>query len=287
MAVYERQGPTQSAMSKGLSSGLIGAFEDLTNSKIKEIDRQRVAQGLQGIGFEEQEAQGLSKLPSDLQKEVVKDQFTADREGRKSSQKTVTDIVNSEKASRDNLATLNRIEELDKKGNVQGITGQLLSKVGLGRFRNADTQELEKLSQQFLNNLKNVFGSRPTNLDVTNYLKSIPTLANSPAGRARVIKNLRLYNEAAQLRGQALRDILKENKGRPPNNLDLVIEDRIGTQLDQLAGQISDSGSADQEQSQTFESLPNPSQYAGKTIRDNQTGQLIKSDGSRWIPQQG
>lgn len=272
------------SVGKGLASGLGSYLEKLTESKVKEIDRQRIAQGLQGIGFDKGEAEGLSQLPPELQQNIIKEQYMAEREGRKASQKTVTDIVNAEKAARENLKALNRIEELDKKGNVQGLSGQLLSKVGLGRFRTADTQELEKLSQQFLNNLKNVFGSRPTNLDVTNYMKSIPTLANSPEGRARIIKNLRLYNEAAKIRGEALRDILKENKGRPPANLDLMIEDRIGDRLDRLAAQISDSGSFGAGESKTFESLPDPAQFAGKTIRDTQSGKLLVSDGQQWIP---
>ncbi len=270
-------------ISRGLLTGLTGALQKLSESKIREIERQRVAQGLQEIGFEPQEAQGLAKLPKELQTNIVKEQYLQEREGRKASQKTVTDIVNSEKAARDNLATLNRIEELDRSGNVQGLGGDILKRVGLGRFRTADTQELEKLTVSFLSNLKNVFGARPTNFDVQQYLNAVPSLVQSPQGRARVIKNLRVFNQAAELRAKALREILKANKNRVPANLDLLIEEKVGPELDRLNTQLS--GNPTGTEGQETEQLPNPQQYIGKRIQDTVTGQILISDGTRWIPQ--
>lgn len=273
-------------ISRGLASGLGGYLDKLATSKLQEIERQRVAQGLQGIGFEEQQAKGLSQLPADLQKEIIKDQFSTAREGQKASSKIMHDVVAAERGAKDNLASLERIEQLDRTGKVQGLSGELLSKVGLGRLRSAETQELEKLTVGFLTNLKNVFGARPTQYDVQQYLKGLPTLVQSREGRAAVIKNLRVFNEAAKLRGQALRDILKDNKNKLPGDLELQIEDRIGSDLDQLHRELSSdlTGVSSSNGSNNFQSLPNPSQYNGATIRDTQTGQLLVSDGNQWIP---
>lgn len=273
-------------ISRGLASGLGGYLDKLATSKLQEIERQRVAQGLQGIGFEEQQAKGLSQLPGDLQKEIIKDQFSTAREGQKASSKIMHDVVAAERGAKDNLASLQRIEQLDRTGKVQGLSGELLSKVGLGRLRSAETQELEKLTVGFLTNLKNVFGARPTQYDVQQYLKGLPTLVQSREGRAAVIKNLRVFNEAAKLRGQALRDILKDNKNKLPGDLELQIEDRIGSDLDQLHRELSSdlTGVSSSNGSNNFQSLPNPSQYNGATIRDTQTGQLLVSDGNQWIP---
>lgn len=273
-------------ISRGLASGLGGYLDKLATSKLQEIERQRVAQGLQGIGFEEQQAKGLSQLPADLQKEIIKDQFSTAREGQKASSKIMHDVVAAERGAKDNLASLQRIEQLDRTGKVQGLSGELLSKVGLGRLRSAETQELEKLTVGFLTNLKNVFGARPTQYDVQQYLKGLPTLVQSREGRAAVIKNLRVFNEAAKLRGQALRDILKDNKNKLPGDLELQIEDRIGSDLDQLHRELSSdlTGVSSSNGSNNFQSLPNPSQYNGATIRDTQTGQLLVSDGNQWIP---
>lgn len=270
-------------ISRGLATGLQGALEKLSESKLKEIERQRVAQGLQDLGFEAQEAKGLAALPKELQTNIVKEQYLQEREGAKASKKTMTDIVNAEKAARDNLATLNRIEELDRTGKVQGLTGDILNKVGLGRFRTAETQELEKLTQSFMSNLKNIFGARPTNFDVQQYLKAVPSLVQSPEGRARVIKNLRVANKAAQIRAEALREILKANKNRVPSNLDLLIEERVGDQLDRLNQELS--GSPTGTESQESEQLPDPAQYVGRRVQDTVTGQILISDGTRWIPQ--
>ncbi len=270
-------------ISKGLVSGLGGYLDRLAQSKLQEIERQRTAQGLQSLGYEPEEARGLSQLPQDIQKEVIREQYSGQREARRAGQKTIQDIVSGEKASRSNIASLNKMEELDRKGKVQGLSGEILKKVGLGRFRSADTQEFEKLSVGMLNNLKNVFGARPTNLDVKLFMESIPTLSQSPEGRAQIINNLKILNEAGKIRGQALRDILKENKGRTPANLDLEIENRVGDQLEMLNQQLlGTEGSSSQDR---FEQLPNPAQYQGKMIRDTQSGQLLMSNGSQWIPQ--
>lgn len=275
-----QKSPTEQ-ITKGLSSGLIQYLDNAAESKLKEIDRQRTAMGLEGVGFEPAEAKGLSQLPEGLQKEIVKDQYASQREGAKGSQKIVRDIVSGEKAAKDNLTALNRIEQLDKKGNVQGLGGEILKKVGLGRFRTADTQELEKLTIGMLRDLKSIFGSRPTNFDTQQYLNAIPNLLQSPEGRERVIRNLKATNEAAKIRADALREILKENRNRVPANVDLLIEDRVGDQLDRLNAELS--GSAEGQQGGS-DQLPDPAQYAGKKIKDTQTGQILVSNGREWVP---
>lgn len=283
LGTFNTQKPTAgSELTKGLVSGIGGYLEKLTESKAKEIERTRIAHGLQDIGYEPEEARGISNLPESIQKELVKDQVMAGREGRKASEKIVHDTIAAERGARENLSSLKRIEQLDREGNVQGVGGRILKSIGLGNLRSADTQELEKLTVGFLGNLKNVFGARPTQFDVQQYLNGLPNLLQSPEGRARVIKNLRVFNEGAKLRADALRQILKENKNRPPANLDVLIEDRIGDQLDRLHREIS--GGTDGGTSNSFQDLPDPSSLSGKKIRDTTTGQILQSNGKQWLP---
>jgi len=268
---------------RGLGTGLTSGLERLAKNKMEEIGRQRTAAGLGKLGFEQEEAEGISQLAPDMQKEIVKDMHMADREGRKSSSLVVKNTLAAERGARDNLHAIKRIEELDRSGKIQGLTGELLKKAGLGRLRTPETQELEKLSVGMLSNLKNIFGSRPTNLDVKLFMESIPTLVQSAEGRARIIRNLRAANEASQIRGQAMREILKENKGRTPSNLELQIEDRVGDRLDRLNAEISDSPGTPA--SQQMNDLPDPSSNQGKKVRDTVTGQILVSNGQQWVPQ--
>lgn len=42
---------------------------------------------------------------------------------------------------------------------------------------------------------------------------------------------------------------------------------------------------AQQQPAQQFKALPMPQQYAGKRIRDDRTGQILRSDGKNWVPE--
>lgn len=115
------------------------------------------------------------------------------------------------------------------KGIGEGVSG------AASALLSPDSQEFRKLSNDFLKDAKETFGSRLTNYDVQTFLATVPTLSQSDEGKRRVITNLRSFNEAALLRKKAMDQIIKDNGGRRPANLDTLVEDRIAPQLDALA----------------------------------------------------
>jgi hypothetical protein len=70
-------------------------------------------------------------------------------------------------------------------------------------------------------------------------MKTIPTLMNSNEGKQIVAKNIMLMNEAKMVEYNAMREILKENGGKTPANLDLLINDRAGARLQELGEQFA------------------------------------------------
>jgi hypothetical protein len=119
-------------------------------------------------------------------------------------------------------------------GGIGAAAGAGVGGIG-NTFLSPQSQEFNKLSNDFLKDAKDTFGSRLTNYDVQTFLATVPTLSQSDEGKRRVITNLRSFNEAALLRNKAMNQIIKDNGGKRPANLDTLIEERIAPQLDALA----------------------------------------------------
>ncbi len=103
------------------------------------------------------------------------------------------------------------------------------------RKTSPNTEEYEKLEADFIKGIKNIFGSRITNLDLESFLKTIPSLSVSDAGKLKIIENIKNFNEAAHIRYKSMEDIIKENGGDRPKNLDLLVNERSKPLLDEAA----------------------------------------------------
>lgn len=271
-------------ISRGLASGLGQYLEKLSESKVKEIERQRVAQGLQGLGFEPGEAKGLSQLPESLQREVVKDIYTGQRAMAKGTEKLRHEITAGERAAIEQERELKELERLEKTGQIDNpLKVRTYRALGLEHKLSPETQAFQKVAQGFLRNAKNVFGARVTNYELGQYQQLFPSLMQSNEGRRMIIENIRRTNEAAKIRANAMREIIKENKNRIPTNFEDLIEQRVGTELDRLAPTATFSSLGISGQGSQFPELPDPAQYAGKKFRNPQTGQVVQSDGQQWL----
>lgn len=109
-----------------------------------------------------------------------------------------------------------------------------LTKYGL-RGKTPDAEEFEKLTAEFTRGVREVFGSRISNFELENYLAMVPKLENTDAGKLQIIKNIKSANKAAELKFKAMKDIIKENNGMRPLDLEFQVEERIGDQLNKLA----------------------------------------------------
>jgi len=98
-----------------------------------------------------------------------------------------------------------------------------------------DTEEFEKLSNDFVRNAKAIFGSRITDADLRTFMSTVPTLSQTDEGKLAVIKNMKSFNKAAQARYKAMRDIIKENGNKIPADIQFEVEDRAKPELDKIA----------------------------------------------------
>jgi len=183
----------------------------------------------------------IAKIP----KLSEKQQLAADKE----TKPYFDEISKHGRAAQEGNQRLDRMLELIKGGNLvwpsvasfldvmeRGIP-LFGGHIGLDlRFvENADTHEFRKLSSDFVKGAKDVFGGRITNLDLESYLKTIPNVSQTDAGKIRVIRNMRLLNAGSMVRKKAMDEIIDENDGQRPPNLEYLVEQRSKDQLDSLA----------------------------------------------------
>lgn len=123
---------------------------------------------------------------------------------------------------------------------IGGAAGALISPLAtiartIQRKTSPDTEEFEKLQADFVRDAKSVFGSRITDADLRQFMQMIPTLSNTDSGKKAIIKNMKSFNKAAELKSDAMREIIKENNGRRPLDLQFQVEERIKPELDKIA----------------------------------------------------
>ena len=185
-------------------------------------------------------------------RETRREQLMLDKEARleqikrdKDYRGYIKDMSEEYKDAEMNDRRLNRMEELIQSKNLtrprlaaalntleHGFWGVGLN---LHSLMSPESQEFDKLSKEFLKNAKNMFGSRITDADLKTFLKMVPDLSQSREGKRRIIHNMRLYNEGVKIRKKTMDEVLKENGGHAPLNLETLVEDRAASELDKLA----------------------------------------------------
>jgi len=180
-----------------------------------------------------------------------KDQLGAAREQQKlehqdvkESKQWLKETNKKTKAVKENNARLDRMEKLVRSGKLNSATlaatldtvshGLWGVGINLKSLLSPESQEFEKLSNDMLSGIQDMFGSRILKTEVDTYLKTIPTLLQSDAGKIAVIENLKLFNEAKIAQDKTAKEIIKENGGKVPADLELMVDDRLDAYLDDL-----------------------------------------------------
>jgi len=268
-ALFGEQGGNGAAGSSGgnVAQSRGGVPEGLTGQQALDISKQRTAQAT--------EQRGKSKEANDYLKPYIE-------------QKKKNDA---------NLRTYNLLQKQVSTGKVRtGNWAQALSTLGLENVgRNYNTEISQKLIAQLAQNIAGVFGS---NARVTNFLeqtfqRSLPGLWNTAEGIWAISELNKLPLDAQNIEQEIREQILRENNFNIVPGIELEVARRAKPQLDALQDEVikrieSRPQFKSTGASNSFNSLEekDPSQFKGKKIRDDQTGQFLISDGTEWVPEE-
>lgn len=147
---------------------------------------------------------------------------------------------------------LDQMQNLSQRGNLpKPITTSLLNKLGIpiGVLENPDAEQFDKLSQELMKNIQGTYGSRILQSEVQSFMRSIPTLLNSPEGQKQLIEQWQILNEGKKIYYDAYKDIRKENPNRLPPDLHEQVLDRAEPMLDSLADKFKQMSSKEKDES--------------------------------------
>lgn len=195
---------------------------------------EKQATELAKLGFEKQKMTAAEKrhekqLENDLRKEALKET----KEVRK-------ELFAKKKAAQETIEALDRLEELEKEGLPNEAVFALYKNAGfdLPSLLGEKGEEYNKVTANFVRNAKAIFGSRLTDADLNQFLKTVPSLSNSPEGRKRINANLKRVASLDKAAVDAYEDILKENKGIPPFDLELQLDKALDKKRESIAKQF-------------------------------------------------
>jgi len=154
-----------------------------------------------------------------------------------------------------------------------------------------DAEVMESLGKSFLKQLPTVFGSRPAQEVVKMFMKTFPTLKNSPDGAQKILSVIKKTAEGDKLLDQAAYQIIEKHDNIPPRNLKKLTRDRaaklrsslneeIGAAMKDAISYAKSQGYVDEKTREQNKRL------AGKTVSTNQIdlieGQpVVNSKGER------
>lgn len=199
---------------------------------------------------------GFGKQPltayQEKQVEAKEEATTAKERARidKETKPTYDAVTKEANAAKKGNVRLNHMEKLIESGKLNAPSTVVIRNIFKGipfthealditSLLSPETQQFEKLSYEFLNDLKDVFGSRISNLEVTNFLKRVPTLIQSDKGKISVINSLRSVNNAAIVRKKIADKIIDENNGERPRDLEQRIDAEANKELGSLAKEFT------------------------------------------------
>ncbi len=129
-----------------------------------------------------------------------------------------------EKRALDTLSELNQSGKLPEnlgRLNVNLKSGELI----VPALASPEAQLYVKTINDFTTQAKDSYGSRVTNFDLQQFMKRLPTLANTSEGRDKINEQMKMINELNTLNEESVRDVIDEYGGI--RNIDYDQAERI------------------------------------------------------------
>ena len=259
--------------------------QSVSNQPQKDQDRGKLIEDIFTSPHEKREEEKLG---------IKKQEF--ERQTNKDAREYLKPYVERVSKAKSNIRDYAQLIDLAETGNIRsGNIHQLLKKVGLQDFgRNTTTELAGKLIARLAQNVAGVFGqnSRITNFLEQTFQRSLPDLINTKEGIIAISLLNKAVDQGELIKHDIRKQIIKENGGKLPGDIDDLIEERADPLVRKLEDDAFEQARAvtapitnkKSDQLQKFQSLPPAYEYPGRKIRDIDTGKIVQSNGSQWIP---
>lgn len=136
-----------------------------------------------------------------------------------------------------------RLMQMQKIATDEDLIGAPAAKflevldIPLGILENPSNELYSKLSQDLLKGLPETYGSRILKVEVENFLKTIPTLMNSPEGRRMIASNMLKLGEMKEVYYNEMRrqQLAIDESGKPyPRDFQQRVFDQVKPQIDRI-----------------------------------------------------
>lgn len=176
------------------------------------------------------------------------------------------------------------LESLDKTGKLPKDFGRLnvdeSGNLKLPFAASPEAQRFVKTINEFSQSAKETYGSRVTNYDLSQFMRRFPTLLNSADGRKQLYQQMKIISDINSVYYKNLKNVYEKAGGVRNIDTDLaeaLAEKASAPQVDKLAKKFETIGE--------INTLPNPSEFKGRKIQDEKTGEIFVSDGNEWVPE--
>lgn len=144
----------------------------------------------------------------------------------------------------DTKPRLMQMQHMDPEDLIGPTANVFLESMGipLGALSDPSSELYNKLSQDLLKGLPETYGSRILKVEVDNFLKTIPTLMNSPEGRRMISSNMLKLGEMKEIYYNEMRKQQKDSldNSKPlPRDFQQRVFDQVKPQIDKFNDQFS------------------------------------------------
>lgn len=265
----------------GAIQEVLNKFPDATSDQLAlAFDTARVPRAYSNSYIENRRRQDESKEKSRVEEEKTtrKEELTFHQDTAKFDEKIRED---AERASKQLEATKDIISAI-KSGKVKPTTiSSLFRRMGTvgdkiaNAFLNAEQGKIEASIPLLIEGWREVFGTRISDADLKIIESKLPDIGKTPEANKAIVDIIDKYAKRSVLKGEVAKEIRKQNKGKRPLNYIDQVEEEFQKRL----GETQEN----QVQEEIMSELPNPSQYSGKKIVDEDSGVIYQSNGTQWI----
>lgn len=234
------------------------------------------------------EQKQAAKEASALRLAEVKHQNAKEKELFKSNEPKVVELGKELQTLETEDARYARLQQIfsDPSKFPSPFVASLLSKEGqispaFASQLSPEAQESIKLTIDSLSGAQNTFGGKVSNFEAATYLKRNATLFNTPEGRERILTDLRALNELNRKYAEGILQIFEDKGGTDKisfSSAERIFRSQHKQEIEDLKERFI-KGPESRKKGQF-----DPAKHKGRKIQDEETGEILESNGEEWVP---